>query len=81
MIVREDEPGDQRLVAYVVARVGNTFEPDAARAVLKAALPGYMVPAEFVVSGRDALDAEREGQPRGASGADSADLGGIASAA
>ena len=49
VIVREDEPGDQRLVAYVVARVGNTFEPDAARSLLKAALPAYMVPAEFVV--------------------------------
>jgi amino acid adenylation domain-containing protein len=49
VVVREDEPGDQRLVAYVVAREGNAFEPDAARSVLKAALPGYMVPAEFVV--------------------------------
>jgi len=48
VIVREDEPGDQRLVAYVVVRVGESFEPEAARAVLKAALPGYMVPAEFV---------------------------------
>jgi amino acid adenylation domain-containing protein len=46
--VREDEPGDQRLVAYVVVRVGESFEPEAARAVLTAALPGYMVPAEFV---------------------------------
>ena len=49
VIVREDEPGDQRLVAYVVARVGEAFEPDVARAVLKAALPGYMVPAEYVI--------------------------------
>jgi amino acid adenylation domain-containing protein len=49
VIVREDEPGDQRLVAYVVARIGNAFEPDAARSILKAALPAYMVPAEFVV--------------------------------
>jgi amino acid adenylation domain-containing protein len=49
VIVREDEPGDQRLVAYVAARAGEAFEPDAARTVLKAALPGYMVPAEFVV--------------------------------
>ena len=48
VIVREDEPGDQRLVAYVVVRVGESFEPEAARAVLTAALPGYMVPAEFV---------------------------------
>ncbi|GII31097.1 non-ribosomal peptide synthetase/MFS transporter [Planotetraspora mira] len=41
VIVREDRPGDQRLVAYVV---GTT--PD--RAVLKQVLPDYMVPAAFV---------------------------------
>lgn len=49
VIVREDEPGDQRLVAYVVARVGEPFDPDTVRTVLKAALPGYMIPADFVV--------------------------------
>jgi amino acid adenylation domain-containing protein len=49
VIVREDEPGDQRLVGYVVARVGEPFDPDAVRTVLKAALPGYMIPAEFIV--------------------------------
>jgi amino acid adenylation domain-containing protein len=49
VIVREDEPGDHRLVAYVVVRVGEPFDPDAVRTVLKAALPGYMIPADFVV--------------------------------
>ena len=49
VIVREDEPGDQQLVAYVVARVGEPFDPDAVRTVLKAVLPGYMIPADFVV--------------------------------
>jgi len=49
VVVREDEPGDQRLVTYVVARVGEAFQPEAARTVLKAKLPSYMVPAEFVV--------------------------------
>jgi amino acid adenylation domain-containing protein len=49
VIVREDAPGDQRLVAYVVVRDGETFEPEAARTVLKASLPAYMVPAELVV--------------------------------
>src|SRR6202012_3129 len=49
VIVRTDEPSDQRLVAYVVPRVGVAFEPNEARAILKAALPVYMIPAEFVV--------------------------------
>ena len=39
VIVREDEPGDQRLLAYLVARTAGAFEPDVARTVLKAALP------------------------------------------
>ena len=49
VIVREDAPGDQRLVAYVVSPAGETFEPETARAILKAALPSYMVPTDFVV--------------------------------
>jgi acyl-CoA synthetase (AMP-forming)/AMP-acid ligase II/acyl carrier protein len=49
VIVREDVPGDQRLVGYVVAPGGESFEPEAARTVLKTALPSYMVPTEFVV--------------------------------
>ena len=44
--VREDRPGDQRLVAYVVTRAG--FEVEAARAALRARLPDYMVPNLFV---------------------------------
>lgn len=49
VIVREDAPGDQRLIAYVVSPAGAVFEPEVARAVLKADLPSYMVPSEFVV--------------------------------
>jgi amino acid adenylation domain-containing protein len=44
--VREDRPGDQRLVAYVVT--GDGFAPEAARATLRAQLPEYMVPNLFV---------------------------------
>ena len=48
VIIREDEPGDQRLVGYVVARPGSPFDPDAARSTLRAKLPAYMVPSALV---------------------------------
>jgi acyl carrier protein len=46
--VREDNPGDQRLVAYVVAGDGIGFDADAARATLRRTLPEYMIPNLFV---------------------------------
>jgi thioesterase domain-containing protein/acyl carrier protein len=52
VIVREDRPGDRRLVAYVVAAPGAPPDPVALRDALKAVLPDYMVPAAVV-----ALDA------------------------
>jgi hypothetical protein len=42
-------PAGDRLAAYVVARGGATLEPDAVRAELARALPGYMVPATVTV--------------------------------
>jgi amino acid adenylation domain-containing protein len=45
--VREDKPGDQRLVAYVVPAGGVTFDADRARATLRTALPEYMIPNLF----------------------------------
>ena len=47
VILREDMPGDKRLVAYVRSRKGE-FSPDDIRAFLKNLLPVYMVPAAYV---------------------------------
>ncbi|QRN95172.1 non-ribosomal peptide synthase/polyketide synthase [Archangium violaceum] len=48
VLVRQDGPGEKRLVAYLVGRDGAA--PDAAelRTLLRAHLPEYMVPAAFV---------------------------------
>ena len=44
--VREDVPGDPRLIAYLVG--DSPLDDDALRARLRAALPAYMVPSAFV---------------------------------
>ena len=48
VIVREDVPGDQRIVAYLVA--GEQAKPDVSEIKTKLAekLPSYMIPAHFV---------------------------------
>ena len=49
VIAREDVPGDQRLVAYVIAKHGNPRpSTQDLRARLAAHLPAYMVPSAFV---------------------------------
>ena len=47
-IVREDRPGDRRLVAYVVLEQDTEVQASELRAFLKDGLPGYMVPAHIV---------------------------------
>ncbi|MEO7330611.1 MAG: amino acid adenylation domain-containing protein, partial [Minicystis sp.] len=48
VVVREDAPGDRRLVAYVVLE-GDTSSVSALREHLGARLPAYLVPSAFVV--------------------------------
>jgi amino acid adenylation domain-containing protein len=48
VVVREDRPGDRRLVGYVVASSGGV-DPAGLRAAAGRVLPGYMVPAAVVV--------------------------------
>ncbi|GAA0618357.1 hypothetical protein GCM10009547_20840 [Sporichthya brevicatena] len=47
--VREDRPGDPRLVAYVVAPGGAETDVETLRAAVAATLPAALVPSAFVV--------------------------------
>ena len=48
VIVREDTPGDKRLVAYVVPEAGVEFSAAGLREQMAGTLPAYMLPGAFV---------------------------------
>ncbi|MBZ4420615.1 MupA/Atu3671 family FMN-dependent luciferase-like monooxygenase [Myxococcus sp. RHSTA-1-4] len=77
VVVREDTPGDKRLVAYLIAKPGEPPAADALRDFLRARLPEYMVPQAFVTMSafpqtpnkkvdRKALPPPEQAQARGA---------------
>ncbi|MFJ2746348.1 amino acid adenylation domain-containing protein, partial [Streptomyces sp. NPDC087440] len=49
VLLREDQPGDKRLVAYAVLAPGTALAPDAVLKSLAGRLPDHMVPAAVVV--------------------------------
>jgi acyl carrier protein len=48
VIIREDSPGDKRLVAYIVPQTEIKLESSELRSFLKNKLPEYMIPNAFV---------------------------------
>jgi amino acid adenylation domain-containing protein len=48
IIAREDTPGDQQLVAYIVAGKSRADLTDELRTLLRESMPEYMVPAHFI---------------------------------
>jgi len=48
VVVREDQPGDKRLVAYVVPQPEQTLTSSELRRLMQERLPDYMIPTAFV---------------------------------
>ncbi len=49
VVVREDQPNDRRLAAYMVVKNQANFSVDALKSFLQAQLPAYMIPVAFVL--------------------------------
>ncbi|AUB41615.1 Glutamate-1-semialdehyde aminotransferase [Nostoc flagelliforme CCNUN1] len=49
VVVREDKPGDQRLVAYIVSKSQPDINTSELRAFIQEKLPSYMLPTAFVI--------------------------------
>lgn len=60
VVVREDTPGDKRLLAYVVVRQASSTAASDLRAYLKGLIPEYAVPAAIVIL--DALPLNHNGK-------------------
>ena len=52
VVAREDDPGDKRLVAYVIPTERDAFDDGALRSLLRESLPEYMVPTNVVPMAR-----------------------------
>ncbi|UUZ56122.1 AMP-binding protein [Massilia sp. H-1] len=60
VLMREDAPGDKRLVAYLLAAEGTQPDPAALRKELSVSLAEYMVPGAFVTLEAWPLTPERQ---------------------
>ena len=60
MIRREDEPGSEKLVAYVVSKTEVKVKQEELRAFMREALPVYMIPSAFVFLEKISLTPNRK---------------------
>ena len=67
-LLREDRPGDKRLVGYVVATDDQMPAVDDLQSYLKQNLPEYMVPSAFIRLEGLAPDSQRQRGPSGLAG-------------